>query len=125
MLAGLKKRRMALNNSSIDASLGVSTASTLWSLDRSLGVSTDGKLASFLFYDSQNEWHNIVVLFNARLDDTASRGILGANTTDIVEACVRAADLANGQPQHRYCNLNIAGIVCAIHFCQTCMTLSF
>ena len=116
---------MALNHSSIDASLSASTASRPWSLDRSLGVSTDGKLASFLFYDSQNEWHNIVVLFNARLDDTASRGILAANTTDVVEACMRAADLANGQPQHRYCNVNIAGIVCAIHFCETFLALRF
>ena len=116
---------MALTKSSIDASLNMSTASTPWSLDRSLGVSTDGKLASFLYYDSQNDWHNIVVLFNTRLDDTASRRILGANTTDIVEACARAADFAKGQPQHRYCNLNIAGMVCAIHFCQSCMTLSF
>ena len=97
----------------------VRTASTPWSLDRSLGVSTDGKLASFLFYDAENEWRNIVVLFNTRLDDTASRGILGANTLDVVEACARAADVVNGQPQHRYCNLNIAGIVFAIHLCQT------
>ena len=110
---------MALNNPSIDPSLSKSTAFTPWSLDRSLGVSTDGKFACFLFYDLQNDWHNIVVLFNTRLDDISSRGILGANTLDIVEACVRAADLANGQPQHRYCNVNIAGIVCAIHVCQT------
>ena len=110
---------------SLDPSHGMSTTSTPWSLDRSLGVSTDGKLASFLFYDAENKWHNILVLFNTRLDDTASRGILGANTNDIVEACARAADITNGQPQHRYCNLNVAGTVFAIHLCQTFVTLRF